>query len=582
VRPRPLRSYSSLPLRGRSLRTDGAAAAWVCLFILGAFCALLFVGFARRPLITAAATQQEPTLNDPDRTCAECHADIYERYQKTPMARGSGVAINGLIEGDFTHSASGIRYRLFQHGGQAWMAYDRKAGGKGPELHGEQALSFYVGSGRRGRTYIFDRDGWWFEAPVNYYSKKKLWDMAPNYGSAASMPATLPVDSNCLHCHASEVQTPLPEARNRYAGAPFLAGGVTCAACHGDPAQHLAQQGRGAIVNPAKQPPVKRDSVCLQCHLEAEVTIYRAGKSLAAYEPGDDLSDFAAYFVDGNKQGGDGRATSQYEALLRSACKRASGDKLTCTSCHDPHGSPEADERVSFYRGKCLACHTGEKMANEHHPEQQDCATCHMPMRETTDISHEQLTDHDIERHPREDGGKPGGERETLVPVGDLRAGDRELGLAYAELAERGDRRSGERALMLLTKAEREGMNDADLHVQLGYLEQISGRIADAKREYQAALTENPYENAAMANLAIIDATQGNIDAALKLIDSAVANDPSQTAAGLDLAFLECRLGDKEKALRALDEVGHFNPDNRAVHEFIETGHYGGQSCKLR
>ena len=41
---------------------------------------------------------------------------------------------------------------------------------------------------------------------MNYYSKKQLWDMAPNYGSTRSMPYTLPVDSNCLHCHAGQVQ----------------------------------------------------------------------------------------------------------------------------------------------------------------------------------------------------------------------------------------------------------------------------------------------------------------------------------------------------------------------------------------
>jgi len=583
VRPRPLRSYSPLPVRGRRLRTDRrAGAAWACVFAIGALCALLCAGLAKYSVIAAAATHQETALSDPDRVCAGCHQDIYERYQKTPMARASGVAADGLIEGDFTHAQSGIRYRLFSRNGQVWMAYERTASSTEQELHGEQALSYYVGSGRRGRTYLFDRDGWWFEAPVNYYSKKKLWDMAPNFGSAVSMPATLPVDSECLHCHASEVQTALPEARNRYADAPFLAGGVACGACHGDAAQHLAQQGRGPIVDPAKLAPVKRDSVCLQCHLEGEATIYQAGKSLAAFRPGDDLADFAVYFVDARQQGGGGRATSQYEALLRSACKRASGDKLTCTSCHDPHGSPTPEERVSFYRGKCLACHTDERMAKEHHPEQQDCAVCHMPTRETTDISHEQLTDHDIERHRREGVKKLAGQSVVLVPVGGMRAGDRELGLAYAELAEHGDQQSGEQALSLLRKAEREGAGDAALHVQLGFLEQVSGSLDAAQREYEAALAENAYENTAMANLAVIDVSQGKIEEAIRLFEKVIADDPSQTAAGMDLAFLQCRLGSKREALLTLEAMERFNPDNQPLHTFMTTGRYGRQSCGLR
>ena len=582
MRPRPLRSYKPLLLRGRRLRSDRAVAAWACFCLIGAIGALLSAEFAKHPVIAASAAHQEATLEDPDRVCAGCHREIYERYEKTPMARASGLAADGLIEGDFTHAISGIRYRVFLRGGQAWMAYDRISAGNGPELHGELPLSYYVGSGRRGRTYLFDRDGWWFEAPVNYYSKKKLWDMAPNYGSAKSMPATLPVDSNCLHCHASEVQTALPEARNDYAGAPFLAGGVSCAACHGDPSQHLAQQGRGAIVNPAKLSATKRDSVCLQCHLEGEVTVYRAGKSVAAYLPGDDLSDFAAYFVDARIRGGGGRATSQYEALLRSACKRASGEKLTCTSCHDPHGSPDVEERASFYRSKCLACHTGEKMEKEHHAEQQDCAACHMPRRETDDIAHEQLTDHDIERHPHADAKKVGGQNAVLAPVGGWRSDDRELGLAYAELAEQGNMDAGEQALNLLRKAEHEGASDAELHLQLGFLEQLSGGPEAAQHEYEAALQENPHENTAMTNLAVIDASQEKLGEAKRLIEEAFTDDPSQSAAGLDLAFLECRLGNKAKALATLERVQQFNPDNRAAHEFMQTGRYGNQSCKLR
>ncbi len=498
------------------------------------------------------------------------------------MAHGSGVAADGLIEGAFTHAASGIRYRLFLRDGQAWIAFDRTVPGTGSPLHGEQRLSYYVGSGRRGRTYLFEQDGLWFEAPVNYYSKKQLWDMAPNYGSARSMPDTLPVDSNCLHCHASEVQTALPEARNKYADVPFKAGGVTCAACHGDASQHLAQQGRGPIVNPAKLAPALRDSVCLQCHLEGDAAIYRAGESLAAYRPGEDLSRFVVYFVDASRAEGGGRATSQYEALLRSACKRASGDKLTCTTCHDPHGSPTAAERVSFYRSRCLACHTGQKMATEHHPEQRDCAVCHMPTRQTTDVSHEQLTDHDIERVPGKARVGRISESTKLVPVGGVSADDRELGLAYAQFAERGDQQSGEKALTLLTKAEAEGANDAELHVRLGFLEQVSGHPDEAQREYQAALAENPYESAALANLAVLDASHGKTEAAIGLLGRVVAADPSQTAAGLNLAFLQCKLGDKAKAFETIERAQRFNPDDPALHEFLDLGKYAGQSCTVR
>ena len=34
--------------------------------------------------------------------CAGCHAEIYQSYQKTVMARASGMAKDGLITGEFT------------------------------------------------------------------------------------------------------------------------------------------------------------------------------------------------------------------------------------------------------------------------------------------------------------------------------------------------------------------------------------------------------------------------------------------------------------------------------------------------
>jgi len=501
------------------------------------------------------------------------------------MARGSGNAVDGLIPGRFFHAASGIRYSVFLRDGKAWMSYDRDTGPAASEeplpLHGERQLLSFVGSGHRGRTYLYQERGYWFEAPINYYSKKALWDMAPNFGAAKTMPAALPVDSNCLHCHATEVQAALPEARNKYAGVPFQQGGIGCAACHGDPAKHLAEHGHGPIVNPATLDPARRDSTCLQCHLEGDVAIYRAGTSLAQFRAGANLADSVVYFVKASAASGGGRASSQYEALLRSACKRASGDKLTCTTCHDPHRSPSAAERVAYFRGKCLTCHTGPQMATAHHPEQQDCAVCHMPTREPTDISHEQATDHDIQRRPPTPQLRFIGESDELIPVGTVHAGDRELGLAYAQLAERGTRAAGPKALHLMQAAEKDGANDAMLHSQLGLVEQLSGDRTGARKEYSDTLAEDPFDATALGDLAVLDATSGRTAEAVSLLQRVVDADPSQMTAGLNLAFIECRLGEKNKATELLRELSRFSPDDPALRSFLASGEYAGERCEL-
>ena len=538
---------------------------------------------------SSEATAATAELRNPDAACARCHREIYERFERTWMARGSGLATDGAMSGGFRHARSGVSYKVFSREGALWMSFDRGPGAAGQgepsKLHGEHQLSYFVGSGHRARTYLYQVNGQWFELPINYYGKRAAWDMAPNYEGARSMPAPLPVDSNCLHCHATSVQTALPQARNRYAGAPFGQGGVGCSACHGDGAKHMAQGGRGPILNPDKLASPERDAVCLQCHLEGDAVVYPAARSLAQFRPGDRLRDDALYFVRASAEVGGRRATSQYEALLRSACKAGSGDRLTCTTCHDPHSSPAPEDRVAFFRARCLSCHTSEAIALRHHPEQQDCAICHMPTRATSDISHEQLTDHNIQRTPQtmtslQRSGLASAEE--MKPVGQSAAGDRELGLAYAQMAERGDRAAGAKALALLARAEAEGATDAPLHTQLGYLSQISGDRDRAVAEYKLALEKNAFEPSALGNLAVLEASSGEVKGAVALLQRLIAADPAQTSAGLNLAFIECRIGRRAQAAETLHSLQLLNPDDAQLRMFLEQGVYAGQRCELR
>ena len=524
----------------------------------------------------------------PDAACAGCHRSIYKHYEASPMARASGAALGGLIEGSFTHAASDVHYKIFERDGAAWLSYARPETAAGGYLNGEVKLAYFIGSNTRGRTYLFERDGYWFESPVNWYAKKHVWDMAPNFLKAREMPLTLPVDANCLHCHVSGVAATLPGARNHFAGAPFAHGGIGCASCHGDAAEHVRTKGTAAVLNPAKLDPARRDSVCLQCHLEGETAAYRPGHSLATYRPGEALFDSVAYFVHQGEVGPEGRATSQYEALLESACKRASGDRMTCTTCHDPHASETAAtpaERVVYYRAKCLSCHTGAKFATAHHSEQPDCARCHMPRAASEDIAHEQVTDHRIRvvnsSHRTEMEAKKSG---ALVPIGNEKVSDGELGLAYAQVAqERGDRASGEMALTLLRKAElldAATAKDAELHTELGFLEQESADIHAADREYREALTADPDDGTARGDMAILFAGTGDYGTAVRLWQRVFDADPTQTAAGYNLALGECRLGQKVDAEATLKRLLQFAPDDQRARSLAATLAGGTHACR--
>jgi predicted CXXCH cytochrome family protein len=566
---------SGSPTRRRFCLAAGfvAAAIWGLAATWGS-------GSAPRTVIASSQPEAVVPLENPDAVCAQCHREIYEKYRLTPMARGGGVATEGLLPGSFHHKPSAIDYRIFLRDGSAWMSYTRPAGSSKGALSGELLLQYFIGSGQHGRTYLYRAGSEWFELPVNYYTRRSQWDMAPAYDNVTNMPAPLPVDPNCLHCHSSEGQPSLSTARNSFVTQPFRQGGVGCSGCHGDPAAHLAQHGHGPITNPDKLDPARRDSACVQCHLEGDAVVYRPGRSLAQFVPGDNLSDIAVYFVRASQQTGGARATSQYEALLHSACKRAAGDKLTCTTCHDPHFDPPPAERVQYFRERCLSCHTGLKMET-HHREQPDCATCHMPARNTVDISHEQVTDHDIERRPGHSSPRITDGPEQLVAVGGFAAGDREYGLAYAQLAQRNLPGAAELALQLLNKAANAGASDRELHDRLGYLNQVTNNLGPARAQYAAALQLDAYDSTALANLAVIDASTGHLQEAIHLLETLVAADPSQTAVGLNLAFIDCKLNRTAEARAVIDRIADLNPDDPQLREFVEHATYAGQHCSL-
>lgn len=554
------------------------------LVLVGVFTFLFACQRLSKHRLVVAATQSDSThpqssLANPDMRCASCHAAIYKQYEQTAMARGSGAAKDGFLAGEYQHKNSGVNYRVFLHDGIPTMSYQREYSPEAGALEGERELRYFIGSGQKGRTFLYEQEGFWYELPINYYTRKGGWEMTPAFENVKRMPAPLPTDPNCLHCHATDVSSPREGARNHLGAVPFKQGGVGCNACHGDPSAHLAQGGHGPIVNPSKLSPAKRDSTCLQCHLEGNAMVYRPDKSLNDFKAGDDLNDIAVYFVTASQALGGSRATSQYEALLQSACKRGAGDKLTCTTCHNPHGDPSAAERVRYFRAKCLSCHTNPELATRHHPDQQDCAACHMPSRNTSDIAHEQVTDHNIQARPGPQTVAKTQPGEELLPVGQAKAGDRELGLAYAQLAVKGDRKAGERSFSLLSKAEKAGAHDELVHLNLAFFKQITGDIGAAQREYAAALSLNRSEASALSNLAVLDARAGDVAGATSLFQRALLADPAQTGAGLNLAFLQCSMGQVGESRTTVARLRVFNPDSPEILNFLRTGRYLGQRC---
>ena len=530
--------------------------------------------------LQSSGTAPHPPSNDPtaSEACASCHADIYKSYATTPMATASGAAADGLTTGELDHKDSKIHYRVYQQDGKVWMSYERP--GKNG-LRGQRELLYFIGSGKKGRTYLFSDEGFLFEAPINWYSQEKRWNMTPAYTEASEMPLNLPAYLDCLNCHTSGMRPPVPGTDSKFSGKPFSHGGITCQRCHGTDTNHA--DGKGAIVNPAKLPPDRRDAICMECHFEGTVAVEQPAKHLYQFQPGERLSDYIHYFVlNGNREQAP-RAISQYEALSQSVCKRQSGDKMWCGSCHDAHRDPAPEEKVAYYRSKCLACH-GEAFAAKHHADKPDCTHCHMPALPSKDVAHTQTTDHRIQRYPNEAPlpqlqlrGKP----LTSFPAADESlTTTRDFALAWETLAQRGFDGAPQAAEDYLRKAVSERPDDAVLLSAMGFVEQAHQHDEDARDLYERALKIDPLLNDAATDLGILQARSGHLQQAVDLWRRAFERVPNRSAVGMDLAIVFCIAGKKDVAHQFVDRVLEFNPDYGKAKSFVEHMAQDPPQCK--
>jgi tetratricopeptide (TPR) repeat protein len=511
-------------------------------------------------LLTLARNQQPKPDSSMrgNEACASCHAEISKSYAKTSMAQASGPALEGVIAGEFKDKVSGVDYRIFQRGGRAWMSYERDGA---PDVRGERELLYFIGSGRKGRTYLFSVDGYLFEAPINWYAQEERWNMTPAYIEAPEIPMNLPSFASCLNCHTSSLQPHISGTRNRYTGAPFLHDGITCERCHGAPNGHVSA--KDPIVNPAKLPAERRDGICMECHFEGIAAIPQPGKHVEQFQPGEKLSDYLHYFVMAGNQAQNAEALSQFEALSLSVCKRQSGDKLWCGSCHDPHMQPNAEEKVAYYRSKCLNCH-GEAFAQKHHANKPDCMQCHMPALPSKDVAHTQSTDHRILKEPQREQPVKTADTSNLGPFPQSAAPlvtDRDLALAWEQLARRGIPGASQKAEASLRKALTELPDDPSLLSAMGFEQQQRGHEEDAKSLYERTLKVRPTSNTAATNLGIMDAQHGDVRPAVELWQAAFQRVPYRSEIGMDLAMVFCAAGQKDEARRYVQRVLEFNPD---------------------
>ncbi len=513
------------------------------------------------------APQHVTSVKAADAVCAQCHEAIYSSYLQTPMANASGLAASHLTPGTFHDKLSRIDYTLQSNHGEATLVWHDL---RHPPATGQTDLRYFLGSGHLGTTWLYEKNQYWFESPVAWYTTSHRYDMKPGMTGVTQMLPALPMENTCMRCHMSAVQPTVPGTLNEYAGLPFLHGGITCESCHGDTREHVVSGGKAPVVNPAHLDPEARDSVCISCHLEGDVTVERVGHSVLNYRPGDPISRYLAYYVFA-KADPLARGVSEVEQFNQSMCKRMSGDKMSCTTCHDPHFDPSPSQKVAYYRSKCLTCHNAPAFLKTHHPDNPNCIGCHMPHNGSQNIPHVAWTDHRILARPTPENTADSTATNVLKPIFSPRANRRDLGMAYYLAYVRGNQAEGDKAWKLLSSQQQAIQNDKAAPDALGLLSIEHGDYASGQADFERALKLDATDLTALSNLGVMMAKEGKLTKSVQDLGQAFNRNPDEAGLAMNLARIECAMGNVSGVHSTLHTALDYNPDVRALESFLNS-----------
>jgi predicted CXXCH cytochrome family protein len=327
------------------------------------------------------------------------------------------------------------------------------------------------------------------------------------------------------------------------------------------------------IINPAKLAPPNRASVCAQCHLTGEARVYRPDATWQTYRPGDRLSDSQTAFVRAAKTAGI-TVTGHVENLALSACKRQSGDRLWCGSCHDPHVVPSPSQASAFYRSRCLTCHTTESCTETpaaRAAAHDDCISCHMRKSSASDAQHVVLTDHSIPRRPRIRSVAAGDlSHSELVPFDGSKPSTRDLALAYAIAAigkTTGPDR--ERATALLEASVRQNPDDSETLLYLAEIYRTGRKNELAIPLYRRAIQLDPTQATGSVGLGGVLMERGDLSGSIPLFRDALSKNAGLQLVRMNLAVALWQTGDRAGAESILREGIALNPAYAPARELL-------------
>lgn len=307
------------------------------------------------------------------RQCAACHPAQAKPQPATSMAHALELIKDCDIlrtHAVLTYTSGRYHYQIERRGDQS--LYTVSDGTNSFTV----PLGWAFGVGAAGQTYVYQKDGNFYQSRVSYYPD--IDGLAATLGVNRTAPSDL-VDAGglrmqhqeqiqCFGCHATDA------VEKRQLTLDTLVPGVRCDRCHTSAAEHLhsMQSGKPGLAGMQDLKSYSTEQIsnfCGQCH--------RTWEDIAV-------------------QGIHGVETVRFQPyrLTNSKCYDATDSRISCVACHDPH--QEINRVDKDYDSKCLTCHAGAKPKGQVcKVAKANCVSCHMPKVEIPG-AHHLFTDHDI------------------------------------------------------------------------------------------------------------------------------------------------------------------------------------------
>jgi predicted CXXCH cytochrome family protein len=311
--------------------------------------------------------------------CKDCHTEIYDRWVKTRMANvvTDPKAHPEIIIPDLSKLDPLLTFRkediALVYGSKWKQRYFKQVGD-----------DYFVFPAQWDVTHQKWRE---------YFVKNGADWWAPLYPPDNMQRPTGPL---CDGCHSVNYDIDTKKVTEWNVG---------CEKCHGPGSDHVREQGRPNIINPAKLNYVQANDTCIQCHSQGQpLTNPIKGKYYdwpVGFHMGKQLVDFwkledhklgelsFTHFPDGTAHKNRMQGNDFVQSLMYTR-------GVTCASCHDPHGSKNNAMLIKPVGEICSTCHGPNTQNGPHAPTIEahthhaanspgsECVACHMPKIEQT------------------------------------------------------------------------------------------------------------------------------------------------------------------------------------------------------